>query len=542
MKELREYLLNFIKLVKSKKFTIPLITIAVLSYAYRIANQTVSRDDTALDFYYNQGGILAQGRFSQLILPKILGITNLSSPTVNIIAVILMILSCYLFASLFMKVSKNSLSKISLVIFATFFISYPLITEIFVFDGDILNVSFSYMIMPIILMIARHFVEFRKLKPLLLAGVLLAFVLPLYESFASVYIFGVLAILILEFLFDLEGEKGLKSNMFKLFKYTFPLIIGIILDVIINLVIRFTMTLPNNHADNTILWLKGPGQALITLIRGLFYQFALNTLVFLPIAMVAIAVILALILLVRYTIKYKNPTIFILMTLLIINIHSLSIIAGKIAKLRTYNVLALFVAFIFMLTYQEVFRYQDKRKILFTATSIFLFILLFAQVNNINEWFYLEKARHDEEVAVAREIGFTLEGQYDTTKPVVFIGHYRLSDSLYEGISVRRDSLIGRLFKNFFTDFPGDSPYLYSYTQTSVKSVLSYGSGLYFTSERPSEEYNYFKALGFNFKPDNWKLHKEAYKYIDILPAFPKEGYILETESYIVVKLGEKDR
>ena len=99
----------------------------------------------------------------------------------------------------------------------------------------------------------------------------------------------------------------------------------------------------------------------------------------------------------------------------------------------------------------------------------------------------------------------------------------------------------GKLYKNFFNDYPSESDYLYSYTQTNVKSILSYGSGLYFTSNSPSEEYHYFKALGFNFKPDNWRLFKEAKKYMNQLPSFPKKGYILETNDCIVVKLGENE-
>lgn len=70
MKELREYLLNFIKLVKSKKFTIPLITIAVLSYAYRIANQTISRDDTALDFTITKVASWPRGALASLFYQK----------------------------------------------------------------------------------------------------------------------------------------------------------------------------------------------------------------------------------------------------------------------------------------------------------------------------------------------------------------------------------------------------------------------------------------------------------------------------------------
>ena len=542
MNEFREYLLNFIKLIKSKKYTIPLIAVTVLSYAYRIANQTISRDDTALYFYYNQGGILAQGRFSQLLLPKILGITNLSSPIINMLAVIFLIISCCLFSSLFMRVSQNKLFKVSLLVFSTFFISYPLITEIFVFDGDILNVSFSYLMIPIILMFSRYFITYKKIQALVISSLLLTLVIPLYESFASVYIFGALAILILEFLFNKSTEKNLKANILKLLKYSLPLAIAIILDAIINKVIKLALVLPDNHADNKIMWInKGVGKAFSILSQGLTFQFGLNALVYLPITMVMIASIIAVILLIRYTIKHKNPAIFILFTLLIINIHSLSIIAGKVAKLRTYNVLALFVGFIFMLLYQEVFLHQGKKKIAYIGTSILLFFLLFSQVNDINNWFYLEKARYDEEVAVARQVGFTLESEYDMDKPVVFIGHYKLSNYIMDGISVRRSSLIGKLYKNFFNDYPPESDYLYSYTQTNVKSILSYGSGLYFTSNSPSEEYHYFKALGFNFKPDNWRLFKEAKKYMDQLPSFPKKGYILETNDCIVVKLGENE-
>lgn len=535
MNPIKEYVRTLARLVRSKVFLGTLVLATLASYGYRLFHPTLSRDDTGLFFYYNQGGLLAQGRYSQLLLPKLFFLKDLTGPMTGVVAVALLLGAGLLWAALLGQAAKGKLRTGSLALFAAFFLSYPLITEIFVFDGDVLNVSVGYFLSPLALLLALDWARRRKVLSLAGGALLMAFILPLYESFASVFLFGVLGMLILGQLYG-EEDGRMKSVVSRGLLLGVPMVLGIILMAGINGVIRGVMTLPVNHADNEIVWLvKGIPEALGGLVRLFGEKFLLNALVYLPITVLFLAGLVQLGFLIHGAVKRRSASLALLWFGCMATPFLLSVVMGKIARYRTGTVIGLVVAFAFMMLFQSLLDGKG-RKVLRVAGLAGILGLLAFQVFDINKWFVLETARDREEKAVAADLYGRLQA-YPKDKPVVFIGDYFLSDSIQSQLCARRDSLAGRIYTSFGLE-PATPFYSYRFTETNVRGYLAWSTGVYFVDEEPSQAWEYFRELGYSLCPDNLALYERAYRYLDEIVPYPDEGCIRELPDMILVNTG----
>lgn len=540
LKELTENIKYFLN---NRWFMITLVLVAVMSFGFTLTHPTISVDDTAMDYYYRQYELLTQGRFFQVLIDKILGIYNFRPFVLDFFAVLCLITAAILWSSLFKKLSNNQLKSIVYVFFACFFVSYPLITEIFIYMGSDFETGLGHAMIPFILyimfMITSEHQNLNKLSTYMVPSFLIALTLSLYEAFAVVYLFGIFAVLIVRFLYSDDSRNG-KDVVKQGFYYVIPLIGGIAMRLVIDMILKLMFHLGSStNASKEIHWDKGFIENLPKLIDGSILSFFYNGLVYLPITILLIAIGATFLLMIRQGIKHRSLVIVALYLGSILSIFSLTILQGIETPYRACTVFSVYVAFVFMLVLQFVEEDRFWRRIKKAIVVVFCIMLIW-QVNDINKWFYVDYMRYEEEVNVVNQVAAEIRANYDVNKPVVFLGDYKLSDNINQYTSAEKNSLAGTLYMNL-TGIVPEGKYAYKYVQSNGDSFLDWAVGWNFENN-VSEAHKFFKALGYDFKADNYEMREEAYSLAQDKPKWPKKGSIFETDKFIVVNFGVSDK
>ncbi|MGV8907004.1 MAG: glucosyltransferase domain-containing protein [Acetobacterium sp.] len=537
LKELKENINYFLN---SRWFMILLLTVTIMSFGFTLTHPSISVDDTAMNYYYRQNELLAQGRFFQVFIDKILGIYNFRPFVLDYLAILCLAAAAVLWCSLFKKVSENKLKSIVYVFFACFFVSYPLITEIFIYMGSDFEIGLGHAMIPLILFILSSDTK-KPNKPgtYILASLLIALTLSLYESFADVYLFGIFAILILRFLYSGDSRK-FKAVFLRGLYFVIPLIIGVIFRVLIDMTLKLVLHLgTSTNASKEIHWDHGIMQNLPKLFEGVVLNYFYNALVYLPITFLVIAVGATIFMMFWHGFKHRSLTITVLYLGSILSLFSLTIIQGIDTPYRACLVFSVFTAFIFMLLLQFIeegkFRIEIKK-----AFVVVLCIFLIWQLNDINRWFYVDYMRYEEEVNVVNQVAMEIRSNYDLEKPVVFLGDYKLSDNINQYTYVEKSSLAGILYENL-TGVVSDGKYAYKFVETNGDSFLDWAVGWNFENN-VSEAHKFFKDLGYDFKADNYAMREKAYLLAKDKPQWPQKGSIFETDEFIVVNFGITDK
>ncbi|WP_303871852.1 glucosyltransferase domain-containing protein [Acetobacterium wieringae] len=539
LNELNQFKENVKYFLNSKWFIIPLLLVTSMSFGFTLTHPTVSVDDMAMDYYYRQNELLIQGRFFQVLIDKVLGIYNFRPFVLDFLAILCLIAAAVLWCALFKKVTNNQLKPMVYLVFACFFVSYPLITEIFIYMGSDFETGLGHLMIPFILFIMDALLSntnnLKKPSIYMVPAFLIALTLSLYESFAVVYLFGIFAVLILRFLYS-----DVSRNIREVFKhgvyFVIPLISGIALRLVIDMILKLVLHLGSStNASKEIHWDRGIVENLPKLVDGVVLTYVYNALVYLPITFLLLAISATVFLTVRDGIKHRSFTIVVLYLASIVSIFSLTILQGVETPYRACTVFSVFIAFVFMLVLQVV--EESKVGIVVKKAVVVVFgIMIIWQINDINQWFYVDYLRYEEEVNVVNQVAAEIRSNYDLDKPVVFLGDYKLSDNINQYTSAEKTSLAGKLYMNLTGAEPAGK-YAYKFVQSNGDSFLDWAVGWNFENN-VSEAHKFFKFLGYDFKADNYELREEALKLAEDKPAWPKKGAIFETDEFIVVNFG----
>lgn len=149
VKEIASQISMFIKKIN---YILPVIITAILSFGFTITNYSVNIDSLEYERYYESGNeLLAQGRFGIVFINKIIHIFEFNPFFNDLLAVILIILSTIILCALFKKITNNKLNEKVYTIFSCLFVSYPLISEIFLYNS--LNIAIAYILIAVTLYI-----------------------------------------------------------------------------------------------------------------------------------------------------------------------------------------------------------------------------------------------------------------------------------------------------------------------------------------------------------------------------------------------------
>lgn len=528
---IRGYLRIVGRLMGSVWFFVPVVLVGVLGFGYILGHPTIAIDNTGEPFYFLGNGLLSQGRYSQVLLYGLFHLKSMS-PITPVMGVVLLVLSAFFWGGLFSYASGGRLGRLGLLLFGALFVSYPLVAESFVYDLGFVFIALAYLLTPIGVVLALSVVNLRDWKAGLGVVFLMAFVLPLYESFAAVFIFGVLSCLILERLYGAERGRSLKEVSVRVLVGLVLLGLSLVLMAGVNGIIRSFVEVGVNYADQGIAWLRGDVLSTgIGLVRDMVFSYGFNGLAYLPIGMLVASVGIHLF----FLLWRKDGVLSWLILGSVLSLFIIPILLGHIQYYRSCSVFGLFVSFGFMLVVDGLRAngWQDWRGLVVRRGAVLLGVLLVVwQVGDLNHWFRGEVLRDREEKLVAFRIGGALEA-YGSKKPVVFVGEYELSLGVRSLIWARSDSLAGWVHDRFGEAGNPEEGLSYLIVQTSVTSVFNGSTGVYYDPLGPSEVHRYLGALGIGLVPDRGDLYPLAL-------SVAKEGYLItESEDLIVVDLSE---
>jgi len=496
-----------IEFISKEKLFLFLITITcVASYGFTITNFSIGIDDTSVERYIHGREILSQGRFGGVLLDKIFGVMEVIPFWVDFLAVLILAFAAIIWSILFKSVSKDKIKSGALIIFATIFVSYPLINEIFIYMPASLSICVGYLLTGIALILSYEFIlNVKKISLGVISILLMCFAVSLYESFAAVYICGFFAVLIIKYFFQDEEHEGLKKYFVYIFKFCLVLLLAIILDLIIsNILIKVLSLTRSTNGENSILWFnKGSIRSIIgNLIKGFKNNFIYMSMSYKPILTFFVTCIFTAVLAFALAIRFKSITPTILMLGLGLSNISLSLVQGAVSPYRTCQSFAIFIGFVWMLL-AVLIGGRYKKVILYAL----VFLLVLSQTKDLNQWFYNDYRRFEIDKTNIIHISQTIEKNYgrNVQKPIVFTGN----PGQYENI--KRNQTNGFSFLNW--------------------SIGAFG-------ENSTELLKFMKIYGYNFvQATNVQVSDAKLKSKD-MPSWPMKGYISEFSDYIVVNFG----
>ena len=136
MKKIKEFMQQYSALL------IVLAVIAVLGYGFTITHYSVGIDNTKASFYYDEGGIIAQGRMTLTLIDKIIMPLDGTPFWSNAVGVIILYAAVVLWAFLLRRASKDTLSQPAMIAFAGIMMSYPIINETFIYNPWSFSISY----------------------------------------------------------------------------------------------------------------------------------------------------------------------------------------------------------------------------------------------------------------------------------------------------------------------------------------------------------------------------------------------------------------
>ena len=327
------------------------------------------------------------------------------------------------------------------------------------------------------------------------------FMISLNESFASVYLVGVFIILILHYMQD---AKDLKFwDYFKPFLIALGILIfTVVLESIVAMIVLklSNITVPS-VANNAIRTYGSILFRLKMVAIGIFYKYIMAARWYFPATILVIAVGLSLIMAVYLAIKNKKGIVLLLMLGLLLSILSLSVVMGRAASYRSCTTFAPFIAFILMLVAMCI------HKRFWHVLYITLFVLLIVnQVRILNDWFVNDYNRYQHDKAAALDIALEIEEDCDISKPLVFIGE------LSPAPQTTRVEING-------------------------KSFLGWASGTDQYTRR--DIFIFLSTLGHDFSIPSEAQYATGESLASRLKNYPKDGYYLEQDDFIVINLGD---
>ncbi|NTW95985.1 MAG: hypothetical protein HGB31_05130 [Erysipelotrichaceae bacterium] len=530
----KDVLKDFKNLIKNRFFLWPVLLASFLSYSYTIVNPSISLDDTAIARYVLGGELIAQGRFGMVLIASLFHFTSFTPYIFDTLAVLFLIVSSILWCILLKRASNDKLHWVTYTVFAITLISYPLINEIFIYMGMGLFIGVSYFLTAIALLLFQNYSNKKSILSFVLMALILGFVFSTYESFTTVFLSGILILMILEKLYS--PSVSFKCLVEKLLTALVLIVLGVILKYgITALLMKVYGLIPSTRADTGIVWFHQNFILVIKeIIMGFGYYFGIASLYYFPISMFIISVGVGFILFIKFSLQKKSFILLILYVLLLLSLFSLTVLQGKITPYRASQVIGIFVGFMMMIFTQFILTQVHKKWIKNLALGSISFLMLF-QIIDINRGFIVDKLRYDEESAVMISVCEYVEDKYGLSKPIIFTGRYELSDNIKQYIYLKKDSFGGYLYslykKNPSSD--GSSKYLIKFTQTNGLSFINYG--IHAFGEVNTELLNYAKYLGYDLIQGTDAMYEEAVEFSKSMPKWPSEGSVIERDEYILV-------
>ena len=390
----------------------------------------------------------------------------------------------------------DKLSNTAYIIFATIFISFPIINEIFIFENCNIAVMLGSFLASLgIMVFYENYSKIHKKSIYVASALILTLALSMYEACAQIMLVSICITAIL--MIYTNKDKKVKD----IFKYIFLilgiLIISIVLNTIIVKLIYLSGVRVSEAADKEISWGKyGIVESFQLLIANIVN--AMKNTKYFPVLIFDIVSGIGLAISILQSDKKRNWMILVIFIAMFLSNFAISMLQLDTVLYRTCTSWGLFVAIIVMVAY----KFLSEYKITKILASIAICILVLQQTKTLNQLFYNDYKRYQKDLTIANELIYDLEKSYDTSKPLVVMG----------------------------TPYKGMGNYG---AQSNSLSVLWWGKKAF--DDNGAEFIKFLNSLGYNFKRPNDEQYERGKIEAETMNRYPKDGSIIELEDCIVI-------
>jgi hypothetical protein len=516
-----------IKAIKSEKgmfkqsniFTACIIITAIACYFFTLANPSMSIDDEFYppDIYgrYNSFSGIAQGRWSGWLINKLITIFEFLPVFSGLFIVVGILLSCYIWANLFDRITNHRISDISKTVFCCGLISFSYTANIFIF----MQSSAQYLVaFPIAAFLAWLFNEMISKRIKWLGGSLLfVFVGTLANDYGyPFYAISIFIIILLYIYYDDSDCYSYKMIFFNLFRYIGLLIASVIAFEIIGKLLRFIFNVQkSNYLDGFILYRIKDGLSNFRRILDFKEIFLYDTTGHIIFLLSLLLIIFSILL----SIHRRSFKIFIISFMLILSPYALSFLTGNFQfPYRSRTNISLFFGFSLMFIFMQFERVgikylKVKLPLKWVCLPLLAFLIL-AQCRMMNEIFYVDYLRYQFDLSTGKEIIHDIGEKNPENKPVVLLGRFDFVSPLTTQYEVAGHS--------------------YFYWERNYSADYELYSG---------RIVNFFIRHGYEIKINRLTKKEEFERALDAfnaMPAYPVDGYIRDCGDYLLIKLGNE--
>lgn len=497
MKELKEKYKKATKyFLENKIFVITIILVTILSFGFTVTNSSVGMDDTAFDRYYSGKEMLAIGRWGAYVVYQILNITEFIPFWLDFIAASVIMLTAVIWCIFLKKNVNDKLSNGAYIIFASVFISFPIINEIFIFENCNIAVMLGTFLASVgIMLFYENYNNIHKKGIYILSGLVLTIAMSMYEACVQTMLISIGGTAIL--MIYTNKDKKIKD----IFKYIICAlgILGaaVVLDEIIVKLINFAGVKPSDAAEKEISWGKyGIIESFQIIVINIID--AIKNAKYFPVLIFDIFSGVGLAISILQSDKKKNWMILVIFIAMFLSNFAISILQLDSVMYRTCASWGLFVAIIVMMTYKFLREYKVTKILAIIAISI----LILQQTKTMNQLFYNDYVRYQKDLHIAYELIYDLEKDYDTSKPLVIMG----------------------------TPYKGIGKYG---AQSNSLSVLWWGKKAF--NDNGREFIKFLNSLGYDFKVPTDEEYEKGKTEAENMGNYPKDGSIKELDDCIVI-------
>lgn len=482
--------------LKNKLFIVTIILVTILSFGFTITNPSVGMDETAFDRYYQNKEMLESGRWGSYLLYSGLGIIEFIPFWIDFLVATIIAFIAVMWCIFLKKNLQEKLSIGAYLVFATIFISFPIINESYIFSNSSLAVMLGTFLASLgIMLFYENYNNIHKKMIYLLISIILAVAFSMYEACGQIMLVSICITTLL--MLYTNKDKKIKE----IFKYAFCalgiLIAGVILDEIIVKLIYMAGVRASNEADKEISWGKYGIVESLQLIMINIVNAMRNTKYF-PVLIFDTFSGIGLAISILQSDKKKNWMILIIFIAMFLSNFAISMLQLDSVLYRTCTSWGLFVAVIVMVAY----KFLSEYKITKILAIIMIGMLVLQQTKTLNQLFYNDYMRYQKDLHIAYELIYDLEKDYDTSKPLVIMG------TPYKGMEnygARSNSL----------------------------SVLWWGKKAF--NDNGREFIKFLNSLGYDFKVPTDEEYEKGKIEAEKMGNYPKAGSIKELEDCIVI-------
>ncbi len=553
----------FMSFAKNKLYVVLLALTAVGSYGFMITHHTIGMDDTPYAYYFEEGLAAIVGRWVLYLMNKVVSVAEFAPFLTDFAGVLILMVAVTVWCALFYSVLKDRVPWYGYLFFACIFVSCPLISEVYVYylhNG----IAIGYLCSGISLCLFLDGLSGKRQgwTTLVASALFLCVALGCYESFMMVWLMGICMILALK-------RMCLEKN-------SVPVAIamaGVV--ALVAMVLRSVMIagvtavfgledLKAEAIQRSVTELAGwifEPDAFANFAMGIkraYVMYVAYAAVYYPIKIFVWATVVIVIAGIVLSIRQKDAWIGVLIVAGYIAAFSLILIEGKETYYRSAQFLPIVCGLGALLALWGVWVVTSRCITAECVAGAFktnvargcrsLAIVLFAiviwnQCADMTKWFYMDWQKYEAAKGTVQDIGYELEMNFDTTKPIVFTGIYEIPETITDAAYVDYGTpeyfkllrLTTWLDEHLLEKFQREEGVLMA--QQPQLSVIEWGRTAFGTDQ---ELINFFRMHGYDLKgiedQDMFAgIMEEAVEYSLALPRFPREGSIVDMGEYIIV-------